>query len=424
MQSIKYSMDAKLAVVRQADVVVVGAGPGGIGAAVMAARGGARTLLVERYGLPGGMASFGEVHPFMANHLDGQPLDKPVYTDWVAAMERLCPGQAEKRGIHKDVAALAAEDICVAAGVELLYHHQLFDVVKAGRDITALVLFSKSGLTAVQGKIYIDCTGDADLAARAGCAFEQGDGQGLCQPMTLCFKLGGIDRERSPKMDEINCRFTAAKARGEIECPRENVLIFSWRAPDVIHFNTTRVVRRSGTSGEDLSAAEVEGRRQLRQILEFLRREIPGYEKAEIYSVAHHIGVRETRRVLGRQYLTRAAFEEHRKFPDGIARVRYPIDIHNPAGSGTEIVHMPPGEWYEIPYGCLVPKDADNLLVGGRPISVDHALHSSMRVMPPACTIGQAAGLAAALCVRRGGAPASLDGAELRRELKARGASL
>jgi len=137
-----------------------------------------------------------------------------------------------------------------------------------------------------------------------------------------------------------------------------------------------------------------------------------------------HIGVRESRRVRGHAYLARADYERCAKYPDGIARVRYPIDIHSPSGSGTEIVHLPPDEWYEIPYGCIVPLKIDNLLVGGRPISVDHAVHSSMRVMPPACTVGQAAGVAAALAAAQGVPPASLAGVDVKAALVAQGVAL
>jgi len=192
----------------------------------------------------------------------------------------------------------------------------------------------------------------------------------------------------------------------------------------VVHFNTTRVIHRRGTRGADLSAAEIEGRRQLREVLAFLRRRVEGFENCWVYSTAHHIGVRETRRVRGRAYLTREDFAAASKFPDAIARVHYPIDIHNPDGTGTEILTMPEGDWYEVPYGCIVPAGVDNLLIGGRPVSVDHAVHSSLRVMPSACSIGQAAGLAAALAARRKCAPAEIDGAEVRRRLIERGAHL
>lgn len=390
----------------------------------MAARAGARTLLVERYGFLGGMAASGEIHPFMSNHVDGVPLDGPVYTEWVAAMDRYRAHGGNDRYISKDAAMLAAEDLCLEAGVKLLFHHQLADVLVSGRQIEGLVLLSKSGLTAARGAIYVDCTGDADLACRAGCECEQGGPSGHCQPMTLCFKLSKVDRERMPTREEINRLYDEARERGDIHCLRENILLFHWFEDDVIHLNTTRVIHRSGTSGSDLSDAELQARQQVRQLLRFFRERVCGFERAELYSMAHHIGVRESRRVRGRKYLTREAFEEKRKCADAIARVRYTIDIHNPDGTGTEIVHMPAGEWYEIPYGCVVARDVDNLLVGGRPISVDHAIHSSMRVMPPACTVGQAAGVGAAMAAAQGCSPAAIDGVAVRERLVELGAPL
>jgi len=323
VNTIRYQPVPDIPVTREADAIVVGGGPGGLGAAVMAARCGAKTLLVERFGFLGGMASAGEVHPFMSNHVDGEPLDRPVYTDWVERMRAYWPREDKERHISKDVAMLAAEDLCADAGVELLYHHHLADAVVSRGAIEALVLFSKSGFTAAKASVYIDCTGDGDLAARAGCECEQGGPSGYCQPMTLCFKLSRVDLSRVPPREEVNRLYDEAKSRGEIACPRENVLAFGWLEDDVMHFNTTRVIRRNGVSGEELSAAEIEGRRQLRQFVRFLRARVPGYENAQIHSIAHHIGVRETRRVRGVQYLTREAFDRRAKFPDAIARVRY-----------------------------------------------------------------------------------------------------
>ena len=436
MKTVRYEISRDVPLLHEADVIVLGGGPGGLGAAVMSARCGARTLLIEQYGFLGGMATAGEIHPFMGNHAHGVCLDKPVYVEWIRRMQPyLGPkavtddGKLAEAGfpavmISKDAAMLAAEDLCLEAGVQLLYHHQLADALMAGDRIDALILLSKSGFTAAKAQSYVDCTGDADLVARSGCRFEQGGPSGQCQPMTLCFKLCGVDKTRSPGGKEINRLFDEAKARGEIRTPREDVLMFDWIDDDVIHFNTTRVTHRSGTSGADLSEAEIEGRRQLRQFLVFFRKYIPGYENARIYSIAHQIGVRETRRVKGLATVTRDDFRRAAKFPDGIARVHYPIDIHNPLGSGTEHENLPPGEFYEIPYGCLVPADVKNLLVGGRPISGDHATHSSFRVMPPACSIGQAAGLAAATAAARGCSPHDLSGVEVRRLLAQRGAYL
>ena len=437
MNTIRYDIHRDIPLRHTADVIVVGGGPGGLGAAVMAARAGAKTLLIERHGYLGGMASTGEINPFMWNHTDGQCLDRPVYMEWARRMHRYLPdpqrAELEKDTelswmpshiISKDLAMLAMEDLCLEAGVQLLYHHELADVLVGNRLIQALVLLSKSGYTAAKAAAYVDCTGDADLAARAGCGFEMGGPQGYCQPMTLCFKLSGIDKGRCPPHEEINARYKAAQARGELSCPREDVLCFPYYEDNVIHFNTTRVIQKDGTDGVALSEAEIIARKQLREVVAWLRREIPGYEQARIHSIAHQIGVRETRRVKGIAYLRREAFTAAAKCPDAIARVRYMIDIHNPMGTGTEIVHMPEGEYYEIPYGCVVPKDVDNLTVGGRPISVDHAIHSSMRPMPPACTVGQAAGMAAAVSAATGVRPADLSGVEIRRRLAEKGAYL
>jgi len=432
MSTVAYECKQNLPLTHETEVIVLGGGPGGLGAAVMAARAGARVLLVERYNCLGGMASVGEVHPFMGNHVDGKPLDGPVYLEWIERMKRYWVRDGEDMKISKEAAMLAAEDLCLEAGVDLLYHHHLADALVKGKAIDALVLFSKSGLTAVRAEQYVDCTGDADLAARAGCEFEQGGPSGHCQPMTLCFKLSHVQpptaddswdglRDFRSRMSEL---YVEAKKRGEIDCPRENILAFSWFDRDVIHFNTTRVIHKDATNGLELSQAEIQARKQVRQIVKLLREKMPGYENAQIHSMAHHIGVRETRRVKGLAYLTRKDFERAAKFPDAIARCRYPIDIHNPDGTGTEITHIPEGDWYEIPYGCIVAKDRVNLLVGGRPISVDHAVHSSMRVMPPACTVGQAAGLAAAVAAKRGCSPQTLDGVEIRRMLVERGARL
>ena len=329
-----------------------------------------------------------------------------------------------RRLISKDAAALAAEDLCLEAGVRLLYHHQVADVLKEERRIGSLVCLSKSGHVAVPGNAFVDCTGDADVAARAGCEFEFGGPTGACQPMTTCFKLSHVDPDRVPDRLEINRLYDEAKARGDIDCLREDVLMFEWFEPSVKHFNTTRVVKTDATNGAELSESELEARRQVREYIEFLRRDVPGFEKSRLFSIAHHIGVRETRRVKGLEYLVRADFSSARKWPDAIARVRYGIDIHNPEGSGTEHEQLPENDWYEIPYGCIVPTGIDNLAVGGRPISVDHAVHSSMRVMAPACSIGQAAGLAAAMVVKRGCGFPEVDGEEVRRELVKFGARL
>lgn len=409
-------------VIREAEVVVIGGGPGGLGAAVGAARKGARTLLVERYGCLGGMATIGGVNPFMPNHLDGRRLDSGVFADWCEQMARLGGLADDGRTFNPEIAKLAAEQLCLEAGVDLLYHAWFDQPVMDGARIDACLFVSKSGPVAVRGEVYVDATGDADLAARAGCPCDYGrDEDHLCQPMTTNFDVSGVDPDRMPTREQINELYTRAKAEGRLSCPRENCLWFRTTDPRRIHFNTTRVTHHHAVDVESLSDAEIAARRQVLEYLAWLRADVPGFENAELVSLATHIGVRESRRVRGEYYLTRAEAEAFAKFDDGICRCRYPIDIHNPAGTGTELVAFPAGEWYEIPYRCLVPLGVDNLLIGGRPISVDHAVHSSMRVMPPACTVGQAAGVAAAMAVELGRPPRRLDGVAVKRALLEQG---
>ena len=430
----KYSINTEVPVTIEADVIVIGAGPGGLGAAVAAARNGAKTALIERFGFPGGMAAAGEVEPFMLNAVNGQPMDRTIFMEWVQSMQKYLPGNDNKsivdmsdgrnRSFFKETAMLAAEDLLLDAGVKIYYHHQLFDVCVKDGAINTAILFSKSGLTAAKAKIFIDSTGDGDLAAKADCEFEIGNEDGYCQPMTLCFKLSDIDQSRMPDQSTIYAIYNQAKAAGEISCPREGILWLETPENGIIHFNTTRVIRKSGIDGIALSEAEIEARRQLRQYLVFFRKRIPGFEHARIHSIAANIGIRETRRIKGIAHIGIEAFETAQKFPDAIVRINYPVDIHNPSGAGTIIRHLPEGDWYEIPYGCIVAKDVRNLLIAGRSISTDHALHGSMRVMPPVCSIGHAAGLAAAMCIEAQTLPGMLDGKTVRQRLVEAGAFL
>ena len=434
METVDYQVSRAIPVIAETDILVAGGGPGGIGAAVMAARQGADVLLAERNGCPGGMAVFGEVTPFMRSHVGKRALDRPVYVEWCRRMQAYRSEEVRKQFpfdeesaagmICKDEAMLAMEDLLLESGVTPLYHHTLADVILKDGRIDAAVFLSKSGLCAVRAKVFIDSTGDGDLAVMAGCPFEFGNGEGFCQPMTTCFKLAGVDRTRMPDRAGINKLYDQAKAAGEIRCTRENVLWFLTPEEDVIHFNTTRILKLSGVRGDELSRAEIEGRRQIREFLTFLRQHVPGFEQARIHSIAHHVGVRESRRIRGLVYQTEEDFRNAAKFPDGVVKVNYCIDIHNPSGTGTTILNLPPDDWYEIRYGALVPLNCRNLLMGCRAISVDHALHSSSRVMPAVCSIGQAAGMAAALCVKQDRLPPELDGAEVRRQLAGAGAWL
>ena len=422
MNSINYSINKNIPVSAEADVVVVGGGPGGVCAAVAAAEMGVKVVLVERYGALGGMASFGEVTPFMSNHANGKYLTKGIFRKWCSRMKTYLANEIKNqqfdesyidfhsRIVDKNVSMLVLEELCLESNVKLLYHHNLCDVIMDGKKIKAAVFNSKSGFTAIRGKVFIDSTGDGDLAVLAGAEAMFGNDDGFCQPMTTCFKLSGIDRSVYPDRAGINAIYDEIKARGEITCPRENVLWFNTWSGETVHYNTTRIVKKSGVNAIELSEAEIEGRRQIRELLEFLKKYVPGCKNARISSIAHHIGVRETRRIKGKIVQTADDFYNAKKYPDAIAKASYCIDIHNPSGTGTYIKKIAPNDYYEISYRAIVPENSVNLLMGCRAISVDHVLHSSSRVMPPVCAVGEAAGTAAAMAIKSDISPALLDG--------------
>lgn len=422
MDSVKYIVNKNIPIVANADVVVTGGGPGGVCAAIAAARMGAKVVLAERYGALGGMASFGEVTPFMSNHANGQYLTKGIFKEWRERMKSALASEIKQqyfdesymdfhsRIVDKHISMLVLEELCLESGVKLLYHHNLCDVIMDGKQIKAAVFATKSGFSAICGKVFIDSTGDGDLAVLSGCEAMIGNEDGLCQPMTTCFKLSGIDRTLFPDRAGVNAIYDKVKAEGKINCPRENVLWFNTWSSDTVHFNTTRIVRKSGVNAVELSEAEIEGRRQVKEYTAFLKKYVPGCKNARISSIAHHVGIRETRRIKGLIVQTSEDFDTAKKYPDAVAKASYCIDIHNPTGTGTYIKQIAPNDYYEISYRAIVPENSVNLLMGCRAISVDHVLHSSSRVMPPVCAVGEAAGTAAAMAVKNNVSPALLDG--------------
>jgi hypothetical protein len=408
------------------DVIVIGGGPGGFAAAAGAARAGASVLLAERYGFLGGMATAGLVNPFMAFKQDGRNLTNPVFNDFIDRMEQ-AGALDETQHIFDDEVMKYVLDVMMADwNVDVLLHSKFIAPVMNGKTITSVQLDAKQGIIEAEAAVYVDSTGDGDVAAAAGARVEVGrDEDGLCQPMTLCFRIGGIDiaslegeggdfRTIRQKLTDV---YIKAKEEGRVTCPRENVLIFKTLIPAVLHFNTTRVVKTSGITSEGLTESEIEARRQIRELWGLFRDEVEEFRNSFILKTAAQIGVRETRRVMGAYSVSEEDVVQGRKHEDGIAKSRYPIDIHSPTGEGTVIKSVPQGDYYEIPYRSLVPDGVDNLVIGARSVSSTHAGHSSLRVMPVVASIGEAAGLAAARSAGSGTAPAEIDGKALKQEL-------
>ena len=402
---------------KKVDVLVVGGGPGGVCAAVGAAKEGASVLLVERYGFMGGMATAGLVNPFMSYKIDGKKLTSAVFNEMLDRMTRA--GALSERGqiFNDEGLKIVLDQMMQDHGVDLLLHSTFVGVEMDGQRIERVQTVGKSGRIDLTATVIVDSTGDGDVAAQAGAPTEIGRSRdGLCQPMTLCFRIGGVTGEPTPGelRKELTAIYLEAKAAGEIDQPREDVLIFGTMVPHIFHFNTTRIIKRDATDTLELTAAEIEGRRQTAELVDLFRQRSPRCKDAYLVKMAAQIGVRESRRVMGTYVLTVDDVLEACKFEDGIARSRYPVDIHSPTGEGTIIQRLPPGEFYEVPYRCLVPQDVDNLLIGSRCISSTHEAHSSLRVMPVVVGIGEAAGVAAAWAARDGIAPREIDGARLK----------
>ena len=415
------------------DVIVAGGGLTGVAAAVAAARRGCSVLLVEQSGCLGGAMVNCLVYPFMQfwTEVDGKQklLSDGLFTEM---RRRLASYQEPDRlgDFSTECFKFVLDDMTAEAGVEVLYHAALFGVRTEGRNVTALRLATKAGELDVEGRCFVDATGDGDLFAFAGCDFQLGRPKdSLSQPMTTCFRMANVDErywggEYARTMQETYKKW---QEEGKITNPRENVLTFTGRGmgKGVIHFNTTRIVKHNPTDPLSLSQAETLARKQIWEMVRFLKETNPeGFRDACLVNTAISIGVRESRKLKGDYILTADDLVACRKFDDSIALGNYDIDIHNPEGSGTSHYYFKPGQYYTIPYRSLVASEFDNLLVGGRCISATHEAQASIRIMPICATTGEAAGVAAAVVCKSGATTHNVDVAAIQQLLRAEGAAL
>jgi hypothetical protein len=325
---------------------------------------------------------------------------------------------------------LILEQMAEACGTDLLYHAFASDMVVENGKVVGAVIQSKSGREVIHAGVTVDCTGDGDGAALAGCAYDLGDEEtGLCQPMTLMFTIGGVDWERVRAFRGNDYKLTEvwkrAQAAGDMRPFQNQVMGWWWTPtrPDQVGVNFTHVNFADATNVRDLTRATLESRKQAFETIAVYRRYVPGMENCHMVSTPATIGTRESRRIRGLHRLTRNEILAQTAFPDAIGWGSFFIDIHNTKGPGMdEKTHRPPkGFKYQIPYRILTPKDVDNLLVAGRCASCDHEALGSLRVMPQCGVMGQAAGAAAALAVKSGTTPREADLETLRKTLREQG---
>ena len=416
------------------NLVVVGGGLTGVAAAVSAAREGLTVLLVEKSGCLGGAISNCLVYPFMPYWT------KPYWGEAAKNKKYLSQGifkemkerhdkyvtDCKDHEFNSEYFKIVLDDMTTEAGVTVLFHSVLADVKKQGEKITAIEIIAKSQRITVEGDFFVDATGDGDLFYLAGCDYQLGrESDGFCQPMTTCFRMSGVDldlfTEERPKLQEL---YKEKQSKGEITNPRENILVFFGVGEDVLHFNSTRVIKLNPTDPFDVSRAEVMARRQIHELVSFLKENSKAFDESALISIAVDIGVRESRKLKGVHILTADEIINCTQFEDSITLGNYDIDIHNPTGTGTSHRFFGDGEYYTIPYRSLLPKEFNNLLVAGRCLSATHEAQASVRIMPTCCCLGQAAGTAVAVAIKSNKNAHNVDVKSLQNKLIENGAVL
>jgi glycine/D-amino acid oxidase-like deaminating enzyme len=446
----------QIPILAEADVVVCGGGPGGFPAAIAAARHGAKTVLIERYGFLGGLATAGLVTPILAHTASESPT--PIVegllrevTERMHALggaptwEKTCA----RRGIEFDAEALKVvlDEMCAEAGVQVLLHTLVSNVIMEGERIAALIVENKTGRQAIRAKLVIDATGDADVAFRAGATTTHGrpfDGRG--ESMGSFFHLAGFTPPDPEQRKELQQRIQREMEDGRFHFYNASFLGRNAHHKDHTAANMTRFGGDSA-SGADMTRGEVSVRREVWDLVRYLRATVPGFEDCYVQQTSPQVGPRESRQIVGPYALSGDDIHAGRKFADAIARGSWWVDIHCPFGH-TYPVHLctaecpkgaecpywvaehermpanraalfpPQGDWYDIPYRSLLSVSVPNLLSSGRCISATHEGMAGARVMATCVAIGQAAGTAAALAIAQGVLPAAVDVAALQRALR------
>lgn len=409
------------------EVVVLGGGPAGLAAAAVAGKHGRSVLLVERYGFLGGMGTAAGVTNFCGLHAnvhgDIRQVVHGIADDLLARIDRLGGLNPPHLVLGKilaqayDTAAYkcAADDLLLSSNVDIRFHALASGVVMdSERRIKALLIETKSGRGAILGKIFIDCSGDGDLAAFAGAAFEKGDAAGDMLYPTMMFRLNGVDAAvAGDAWRTIPALMDEAEKRG-VKFPRKGAIVRPQKHSSEWRVNVTQVKNAQGravdgTNAAELSAGEIEGRRQAMDFFEFLHREAPGFENAYVIDIPPQLGVRETRRITAHYQLTADDVLTCASFPDTIGVNGWPIENHRAGDVEWRWPDIPASRGFNhLPYRMLVPPGFDNLWVAGRCASMTHEGQSAARVSGGCFVMGQAAGTAAHLSLTGNAASAAI----------------
>lgn len=417
-------------------LIVVGGGMSGIAAAVAARKQGIDVLLLERYGFFGGTSTASMVSPFMSFSAGDKQLVYGVFQEILDELEKHGGRKHGSRAFDSETLKYVLYEIADKYGVEYLLHTYLTGAKIENGKLISIETESKKGKEIFEADFFIDASADADLAAKAGVEFEVGRKEdGLTQAMTLMFRIANVDMKtvlEYCRKDPENYSFIEEDINGvsiagfkkEIEeerkttkydNPLDYIFFVTTHRDDLVIVNTTRVLRVNGLNNVDLSKAESEGHKNAWQIHTLLKNRIPGFENSYISNTATQVGVRDTRRIIGEYTMTGMDVVTAQKFDDAIARGSYPIDIHDPTGSGGQMIRLKEGEYYDVPFRSLIPKNIDNLLVAGRCISATHEAQASVRITATCTAMGEATGHAAGLCLKQNKKPTELDVKELQK---------
>ncbi|HZJ88661.1 MAG TPA: FAD-dependent oxidoreductase [Sphaerochaeta sp.] len=445
----------------QYELVVVGGGIAGSMAAIAAARQGVSVLLIEEEGYLGGSLTARGTGPMMTFHAGEVQAVQGIVDEMIQRLvaKGLSVGHIpDSTGYTYTVTPFDSEGMkhelelmCLESGVTLRYHSSVVETHVTDGTLTAITCICASNLYRVTGEYFIDATGDSDLIAMAGIPYVQGrESDGKDQPLTMNFKLSGVDLdairalmasevERFPflapkaglEKQAVRLSFSGfveevieARERGEITFDRDIVLVFETNTPGEVIVNMSRILDTNAVDPVELTAAEIEGRRQVWELYHFLKKRIPGFAQASLINSGPHVGIRSSRRLQGLYVVTAEDVIGERKFEDAISACGYPIDIHSPDGDATDSTFLREGGYYTIPLRALLNDTLSNVVAAGRNISCTFEAHASLRVSPSAGAIGQGAGTAVAVALQTESTLTTLSIEELQKRLRAAGAFL